>query len=299
VTPAARAFAKQRGIDVVKVTGTGPQGRVTREDVETYVAARERLVAAGGGVSLEVLAQGAGDPVVLVPGFGSDVGMFARLAPVLAGRHRVLGVNPRGVGLSDAPEDDVYDLTTVAREVLAVAGQSVHLVGASLGAAVAIEAALLAPERVRSLTLITPFVEVDGRLLAVLAAWCRVAAEASPATLAAMLLPWLFSSEFLADARARERTVRGLTEMVARVPAVSLPRYAAGLRAWSGRRRPDLSRLAAPTLVVVGVEDLLTPDARAVADAISGARFVAVGGAGHAVALETPEAVDAAMREHI
>jgi pimeloyl-ACP methyl ester carboxylesterase len=299
VTPAARALARQHGIDVAKVAGTGPQGRVTREDVEAYVAARERLVVVGAGISLEVLVQGAGDAVLLVPGFGSDVSMFARLVPALAERHRVLGVNPRGVGLSDAPEDDVYDLATVAREVLAAAGEPAHVVGASLGAAVAIEAAVLQPERVRSLTLVTPFVEASGRLVAVLDAWCRVAAEASSPALAAMLLPWLFSAECLADERARERMLRGLTEMVARVPPASLPRYAAGLRQWSGRRRVELSRLAVPTLVVAGAEDLLTPDARDVADAIPGVRFIAVGGAGHAVALEAPEAVLVAVLEHL
>lgn len=33
-TPGARKLAKQKGIDLAAVTGTGPQGRVTREDVE-------------------------------------------------------------------------------------------------------------------------------------------------------------------------------------------------------------------------------------------------------------------------
>ena len=225
--------------------------------------------------------------------------MFAALVPSLAADHRVIGVNPRGIGLSDAPDEPVYEVATIAREVLAAAGEPAHVVGASLGAAVAVEAALAAPERVRSLTLVTPFVEVGPRLAAVLEGWSRVAAEASVATLAAMLLPWLFSAEFLADERARARTQRGLTEMVARVPAASLPRYAAGLRDWSGRRRTALAQLGVPTLVVAGTEDLLTPDAREVADAIAGARFLAVGGAGHAVALEAPQAVAGAILERI
>lgn len=33
-TPGARKLAKQKGIDLAAVTGTGPQGRITREDVE-------------------------------------------------------------------------------------------------------------------------------------------------------------------------------------------------------------------------------------------------------------------------
>jgi pyruvate dehydrogenase E2 component (dihydrolipoamide acetyltransferase) len=299
ITPAARALARERGLDVAKVAGTGPQGRVTREDVEAYLAARERLVPVGDGVSLEVFAQGSGDTVVLIPGFGSDVSMYSLLVPTLAERHRVVAVNPRGVGLSDAPDEPVYEVVTVAREVLAAADGPVHLVGASLGAAVALEAALHAPERVRSLTLVTPFLEADARLLAVLDAWCVVAAEASPSALAAMLLPWLFSVETVGDTGRRERILRGLAEMAARVPAASLRRYAAGLRAWSGRRRADVARVATPTLVLAGADDLLTPDARDVADAIAGARFLAIGGAGHALALEAPDGILAAVFERL
>jgi pyruvate dehydrogenase E2 component (dihydrolipoamide acetyltransferase) len=38
-TPAARKLAKERGIDLTTVTGTGPGGRITREDVEAAAAA--------------------------------------------------------------------------------------------------------------------------------------------------------------------------------------------------------------------------------------------------------------------
>ncbi|MBW2149912.1 MAG: 2-oxo acid dehydrogenase subunit E2 [Deltaproteobacteria bacterium] len=39
--PAARFLAKEHGIDITRVPGTGPQGRVTKEDVEHYIAARK------------------------------------------------------------------------------------------------------------------------------------------------------------------------------------------------------------------------------------------------------------------
>lgn len=297
-TPAARALARRHDVDLAGVAGTGPGGRITREDVEAHLAARERRVPAGEGVSLEVLASGDGDAVALIPGLGCDVGVFARQVPALAAGHRVLGINPRGVGASDAPPAEVYDVGTMAREALAVAGTA-HLVGASLGAAVAMEAALLAPDSVRSLTLVTPFVEASPRLLAVVEAWCRIAAVADAEAVAATLLPWMFTPEHLADAGARARTRRGLAQTLARVPAAALARHAAGLRAWSGTRGRDLARLAVPTLVVAGAEDLLAPDARDVADAIPGASYLAVGAAGHAVALEQPETVNAAVLAHL
>ena len=299
VSPAARALARKLGVDPALVTGSGPGGRVTKADIEAWAAAREALAPVAEGVSLEVRAQGEGDPVLLLPGFGADVSVFARQVPELALTHRVLGVNPRGVGLSDAPEQERYDVAQAASDAAAVSEVPAHVVGASLGAAVAIELALTHPERVRSLTLVTPFVEAGPRLLAVTDGWCHLAAEVAPATLARALLPWFFSSAFLADERARERTLRGLAETAARVPAATLARSAAGLRAWSGTRGERLSEIAAPTLVVAGGGDLLTGGGEAIAAAIPGARCVVVAEAGHAVALEAPEPVNRAIRDHL
>src|SRR5207247_269880 len=99
VTPAARALARRLGVEPARVPGTGPGGRVTREDVEAWAERRRALVPVAEGVALEVPTEGAGDPVVLLPGFGTDVSMFARQIPVLAERWHVLGVNTRGEGL--------------------------------------------------------------------------------------------------------------------------------------------------------------------------------------------------------
>ena len=295
VTPAARALAKKLGLDPGRVRGTGPGARVTKEDVEAWAARRAALVEVAPGVALEVPTQGAGEPVLLLPGFGTDVSAFARQVPVLASRYRVLGVNPRGVGGSDAPEDEGYEVATSAADAAAVCPEPAHVIGASLGAAVAIELALAHPERVRSLVLVTPFLVASARLLAVLEAWCRVAAEASPAALARVLMPWMFSSALLADAERRERTARGLADMAARISAATLTRTAAGLRGWSGTRAAALATLDVPTLVIAAERDLLVDDAAVVAAAIPGAEQVVVPEAGHAVALEAPEAVTTAI----
>ena len=297
VTPAARARARELGVDAEAMPGTGPGGRVTREDVEAWAERRRALVPVAPGVSLEVPTQGSGDPVLLLPGFGVDVSVFARQIPALAQRWRVLGVNPRGVALSDAPAAERYDVGTMAADAAALATEPAHVLGASLGAAVALEMALAHPERVRTLTLITPFVEADARLLAVVDAWCRLAAEVAPESLARVLLPWMFSRRYLGDAHACERTVRGLTAAVGRVPAATLVRTAAGLRAWS--RRMDLGRVRVPTLVVVAGEDLLTRGGGDIAAGIPGGRCVEVAGTGHAIALESPEEVNAAVLEHL
>ena len=298
VVPAARAAAKALGIDPQRVEGTGPRGRVTKADVEAYAAAREALVDVGEGVRLEVRVAGEGDPVVLLPGLGVDISAFTHQSAQLVEAFCVHAVNPRGVGLSDAPEEEFYSVAQTANDAAAVYSGAAHVVGASLGAAAALELAIAHPDRVKTLTLITPFVEANPRLLGVGEAWRLLAAETTPQTLAAALLPWFFSGEFLADDAARGRTLRGLAQSVARVSAPTLERSVAGLASWSGSRAADLSGVSVPTLVVAAGEDLLTPDAGAIAAAIPGATLLKVDGAGHAVALEAPEAVNSALIAH-
>ncbi len=299
IAPAARALAKKLGLDPTQVPGTGPNGRVTVEDVERLAAARDRLVTVAPGVGLEVLREGSGPTVVFLPGFGTDVSSFALQTTALAEDFAVVGVNPRGVGGSDAPELDVYDVARAAEDVAAVLDGPAHVVGASLGAAVAIELALRHPDRVASLVLITPFVEARPRLLAFADAWRRVASEAAPETVASVIAPWLFGDALLGDEKARGRTLRGLAQTVGRVRPETLARAAAGLAAWSGTRGSDLAKLAVPTLVLAGAEDLLTPDADELAAAIPGAKLERIAGAGHALAIDGAEDVSRLLRAHL
>jgi pimeloyl-ACP methyl ester carboxylesterase len=93
-------------------------------------------------------------------------------------------------------------------------------------------------------------------------------------------------------------------EVVAEVEQIASAQSAAGIigAMQAMRDRPDstplLGQIRVPTLVVVGGEDVLTPPAlaRAMADAIPGARLATIEGAGHLANLEQPEAFNAAVR---
>jgi pyruvate/2-oxoglutarate dehydrogenase complex dihydrolipoamide acyltransferase (E2) component len=297
--PAARKRAAELGIELDQVEGTGPGGRITREDVEAAAAALGARVEVAPGVHLDVPAEGEGDPVMLLPGFGVDASSFALQMRALCESFRVYGVNPRGVARSSAPEAEAYEVAQTAADAAVVAERPAHVIGASLGAAAALELARVQPERVRTLTLVTPFVRATPRLLAVTEAWAALAAAAPPAVLARALLPWLFSTRTLADDAARERFARGLAQSVARVRAPTLARARAGLERWSGTRAGALSALRIPTLLISAGEDLLTPEAPALAQAIPGARFLHLPDCAHAVALEAPDQVTRAILEHL
>ncbi len=301
-TPAAKRLAKSQDLDLDSIAGSGPNGRITREDVEALIERRAALVEVADGVSLEVRVTGAeGDApgVLLIPGFGTDVSAFARQIPVLAESFRVHGMNPRGVGLSDAPDSPHYAIATAANDAAVLLEKPGHVIGTSLGAAIALELALEHPERVLSLTLIAPLVRAEPRLISVIDAWCGMARELAPSTLAAALLPWMFSSAYLADAGQRNRTLRGLAQTVTRVDANALRRWEIGLGEWSGSREADLGRVTVPTLVILAGDDLLTPGGESIASAIPGAKSIVVAGAGHAVMLEAPDAVNEALLCHL
>lgn len=115
---------------------------------------------------------GAGEPgVVLVHGLAASAWVWAPVARRLAGARRVVALDLRGHGLSDAPTDDgAYDLEVLGDDVIAVAEGSglldpgstsdrVTLVGHGFGAIVAAAAAAALGERCARLVL------VDGGLL--------------------------------------------------------------------------------------------------------------------------------------
>lgn len=109
---------------------------------------------------------GSGDrPVVLTHGLLMDGRMYGKLAPTLAAAgHRVITVDMVGHGASDQPRDMVeHSMWQYGRDVLALLDHlglpQAVVGGTSLGANVALEAAVAAPHRVRALVLEMPVLE--------------------------------------------------------------------------------------------------------------------------------------------
>ncbi len=100
-----------------------------------------------------------GTPLVIgVPGLSANLRGFDFLAERLAGTHTVVAVDLRGRGLSEATPPGTYGWPAHARDVVAVAdalgAARFSLLGQSMGAAVAMEVARLAPGRLEEAVLI-------------------------------------------------------------------------------------------------------------------------------------------------
>jgi 3-oxoadipate enol-lactonase len=126
----------------------------------------------------------------------------------------------------------------------------VHLIGASLGANIALQVAVAEPERVRSLVLDSA--QVGGppsRALAVLVRLVQCAGYVIPAPLAAAMLLRQFTGWSAAD-----RTV-----IAAELRMVGVRGLAAHIAAHADHDlRDQVGRIIAPTLILAGADDRLT-----------------------------------------
>lgn len=114
-----------------------------------------------GGKRLRVLDIGAGDavPVLLVHGFGADLNGWMFTQPALAEHRRAVALDLPGHGgstkqLDGAAAENFAAAVDGALDALGI--ERAHLVGHSLGGAVALTRASGRPDRVASLTLIAP-----------------------------------------------------------------------------------------------------------------------------------------------
>jgi len=106
--------------------------------------------------TLTVRIEGAGAPVVLIPGlFGSAYG-FRRVVPLLtdAGYQTIL-IEPLGMGESSRPQDADYSLSAQAARIAAILDtlhlQHLIIVGHSAGAAIALRLAVQRPDLVKAI----------------------------------------------------------------------------------------------------------------------------------------------------
>jgi pimeloyl-ACP methyl ester carboxylesterase len=127
----------------------------------TTLAALEREVSVAKGEALRITDVGQGPPIVLVPGLlGSAFGFRQLLPPLVASGHRVLVIEPLGIGGSAKPVSADYSLTAQADRIDAVLAElSVEravVVAHAVGASMAYRLAVRHPRRVQAI------VSLDG-----------------------------------------------------------------------------------------------------------------------------------------
>ena len=238
---------------------------------------------------------GAGEPLLLLSGLGGEHHGWDLVRKDLARRHRLVLVDNRDAGASDEARGP-YGTGDMAADALGVMDHlgidRFHLVGASMGGAIAQHVALQAPTRVASMTLVSSWGRTDAFLRAVFTSWRRMAERLQPDELLAALAPWAFTYRFLESPAPEVVALQaGFRE---RGGLGSLAAYQRQVDACLGHDTLGVvPLLRTPALVLVGEDDILTPPryGRGLGAALARAEVMVVPASGHACFLETPKAV--------
>jgi len=237
--------------------------------------------------------RGTGSPVVLLHPFPFGRGIWSGLADVLAARHRVISVDARGFGESPLGEND-YTIDDLADDLAALLDElgiaRAAVLGESMGGYTALAFAVRHPERLGALILADTRAGADS-------AETRKARDGAIGRIKAT-----GSGPYLDGSLARLLSPAAPPELVSFLRARAETRAAsliAGIEAL--RDRPDrtgqLGTIRVPTLAIRGSGDQVTSavDMQQMADAIVGATFVSIPGAGHLSHIEAPELFQRAL----
>src|SRR3954469_14739225 len=231
-----------------------------------------------------------GSPVLMIQGLGLDHRGWGLQRGAFGRRHRCVAADNRGTGLSDAPPGR-YDLRRMAADAVAVLDAEgidrAHVVGASMGGVIAQIIGVLHADRVRSLTLACTGCQHNEWRRELLADWATVVNEQGMAGLMDDAMRWMIGPRL-------HRRFGVFVNVLARVlvqtkPHAFVAQIDAILNA-SDELRFELPRVLAPTLVITGSQDTLTPlgDAEELAELIPGSRLYVLRGAAHGLMAEAP-----------
>lgn len=244
-----------------------------------------------------------GETIALSHGLLWSTELFRPQIEHLRGRYRVIAWDHRGQGRSDDDERETIGIELVTDDAVALLDtlgiERVHFGGLSMGGFVALRIAARRPERVRSLMLLETSAEPEPRenvpkytLLNL------IAKHAGLGVVAGRVMPIMFGRTTLGSPERAALCAAWRRRLVAN--RRTIVRAVNGVIAREGVEHL-LPKITAPTLVVVGDEDVATtPEkARFLERGIAGSRLVLVPRAGHSSTVEAPHEVNAALDEHL
>jgi 3-oxoadipate enol-lactonase len=236
--------------------------------------------------------QGEGEPLVCIQGLGVDLRGWVLQVPEWSKQYRVVTFSNRDVGQSSTAQAD-YETSDMATDTFALADHlgldSFHLIGLSLGGAIAQQVALAAPERVKTVTLAVTYGgtgaygSVRGRTLGAL---MRGLSDEERVD---FLLMMCYTEAFFEDGDRAEFLRTAMLSYPHKQSAEAFARQAAA----GGRHdvRDRLHELSMPVHVIGAERDMMIPvwKSQELARLIPGAKLTVIEGAGHGVSWERAE----------
>jgi pimeloyl-ACP methyl ester carboxylesterase len=245
---------------------------------------------------------GEGEPLLCVMGLSADTLGWTLQVPAFSQHYRTIVFDNRDVGQSSEAEGE-YEVADMAADALALADalelDQFHLLGLSMGGAIAQEVVLSAPERVRTLTLVVTFGGAGAWGRTQGKSWSgRVTGMSREERLEELLLLCLSEQTF-----ENAEFVEFLRQtLLANPHPQSVEAFVRQLLATSRHEARDrLGALDLPVHVIGAEQDVLVPvwKSRELAELIPGARLTVLEGAAHGVNLEAAEPFNAAVLDYL
>lgn len=241
-------------------------------------------------VDLNARDEGNGPVVLLLHGVGGNHTVWNAVIPRLSTDFRVLAPDLRGHGRTPAPAGSHFTFLELEGDVLRLLDQkavrSAHLVGLSGGALLALRLALDAPERARSLTLVSGSAYTDPHTRAVAERWEETYTKEGPDPFALRLLKDLYYPDWI---EAHLDVADQLREQVKHLDLGPAVKWSHAMGRYDERKR--IATVRPPTLIVQGMDDAVVDAShgRILRQSIPGAQIRILAETGHMVPVERPE----------
>lgn len=263
-------------------------------------------IAKVGDLNIYYEIHGAGEPLLLIMGFGANSGWWFSQVSAFSRECQVIIFDNRGTGRSDKP-DVPCTIKTMAYDAVglldAIDIHAAHVFGMSMGGMIAQELSLSYPERVLSLILgcTTPggrHTELPDQEALTFLFDHEHREQLTTEEQARELLPFLFTQEFLDK---NQRFLDVFTTEVYRnpTPEHGYRRHEEAVMSFNVYDR--VPGIKAPTLIMAGTADRLIPveNSRILASRIPDSELIIFENTGHGFIGEVPDEVNGAVLDFI
>ena len=252
------------------------------------------------GLKFHVQTFGSGVPIIMIMGLGAPGDKWKHNYELLSKWFWCIVPDNRGAGLSDKPEAESYTTEQMADDIIGIMDtldiKKAHVMGVSMGGAIAQQVALKVPDRVLSLILTSTFASVSPAFKKALNLICELKEDTDPAVLKQLNL-WMTYGQYT-QIHHPEKIEKSIEEDAAYPYPMPVYAYKAQCGAClSHNTAGRLHELKMPVLIAAGAKDLFMNIEKTMelVHGISQAEFYLAPEGGHVHQWEYPDPYDSVV----
>ena len=259
--------------------------------------------ATANGIQIYYETEGEGEPLVLIAGYSRDSSHWVTVREELSRHFQLILPDNRGCGRTDPPQGP-FSIEDMADDVLGLCDvlqiKKPHILGHSMGGAIAQSLAYRYPQRINKVVLSQTFAKFREVGLAVIRASLHLEEHSVPIrNQLEIVFPWLFSDTLYKDPKKVEMLIEKRIDYLYNASFEVLQKqYAAICNFDSSSWYHKINK---ETLVLAGEQDLLCPlgDCVLMAKNIQGAKVHVFPLMGHNASIEVPHEFNRVVRDFL